>query len=428
MEIKVPEIGESISEAELVEWLVEDGATVDADEPLCELETDKVTLALPAPAAGVLRIVVSVGETVKIGQTVATLESAGASVAASPAQSEGEPPAPPAGIEQLRARSQVDIGELAPAVRRLVAEHGLDPVKIPATGKDGRLTKADVLSYMGESGASAPVAAPATPSPAPPAPEAARPTPPAKPAPAGSVADPAGRQSRKRMSALRHRVAERLLASQQGTATLTTFNQVDMSKVIELRKRHKDNFEKKFGVRLGFMSFFVKATVHALQSMPNVNVFIDGGDIVTNHYYDIGVAVSSDRGLVVPVLRDADKLSLAAIEAGIGDLAARTKQRKLELHELMGGVFTISNGGVFGSLLSTPILNPPQSAVLGMHAIEKRPVVVDDEIVIRPMMYLALSYDHRLIDGREAVTFLRRIIECVQEPEKMLLEVCDGNS
>ena len=423
VEIKVPAVGESITEALLVEWLVEDGAVIEADQPLLELETEKVTLTVNAETAGTLRIQVEADSTVQIGQVVGLIEP-GAGAAATVPQTEGPPMNAPAGVEQAREKlaPPVDLDELSPAVRRLVAENELDPAGIPGTGKDGRITKGDVLQHMDAATAAGDllqVAQTATPpSVAPPAPLRTPAT-----APPAAPVDPSARQTRKKMTPLRHRIAQRLVMAQQSAAMLTTFNEVDMGYLFDLRKQFKEPFEKKHGARLGFMSFFVKAAVDALKTVPQVNAFLDGDELVANHFYDIGVAVSTDRGLVVPVLRDADKMSFADIEAGIGDLAKRAQSRKLSLAEMTGGVFTISNGGVFGSLLSTPILNPPQSAILGMHGIKKRPVVVDDEIVVRPMMYLALTYDHRVIDGREAVTFLRRIVECVEKPERMWLEV-----
>jgi 2-oxoglutarate dehydrogenase E2 component (dihydrolipoamide succinyltransferase) len=295
----------------------------------------------------------------------------------------------------------------------MVREHGLDAGTVQATGRDGRITKGDVLRHLERTDEPSP-----TPAPPPSTEVAAAPTEPPAPVPITTE-----RQTRQPMSPLRQRIAERLVDVQQQAAILTTFNEADMSAVMALRARYKEDFKKRHGVGLGFMSFFVKASIDALKAVPNVNGYIDGDEVVTNHYYDIGIAVSTDRGLVVPVIRDADRLTMAEIELAIADLAARAQQRKLELSELTGAVFTISNGGVFGSMMSTPILNPPGSAILGMHAIAKRAVVVDDEITIRPMMYLAVSYDHRVIDGRESVTFLKRIKECLEDPERLLLEV-----
>jgi len=423
IEVKVPEVGESITEGLLAEWLCENGAAVAMDDPLYVLETDKVTMTLEAEAAGVLEIRVAAGETVQVGQVVATLDTEataaadpGGSEAAresdatagEPAQSPGPALTPPAGMAQVRA-ALVDETSLAPSVRRLLAESGVDPTGIPATGRGGRLTKEDVIRYLqehpetldpGSEAAPVPVTTPAVPA-----------------APAGE------RQTRRPMSRLRQRLAERLVEVQQTAAILTTFNEVDMSRVMELRARFKPSFEERHGVKLGFMSFFVKAVVDALRTVPEVNASIDGDEIVQNHYFDIGVAVDTDRGLMVPVIRDADRLSMAGVELAIAELARKARDRTLTVSDLMGAVFTISNGGVYGNMMSTPIINPPQSAILGMHAIKKRAVVVDDEIVVRPMMYLALSYDHRLVDGREAVTFLRRIADCIENPERMLLEV-----
>ncbi len=448
VEVTVPQVGESITEGILAEWVAKDGAAVAMDDPLFILETDKVTMTINAEIAGRLAISVAAGETVEVGQKVATIDpdAAGRAPAdkpekpkakkepvpvakkaessasggtepgpAPPQQHQAAPePAPavprggppitaPAGMPQARAKL-AHPDDLSPAVRRLVAEHDLDPSRIEGSGRGGRLTKEDVLRHMEHSA-----------TPAPPATTDAR-----APAPAASREE---RQTRRTMSTLRQRVAERLVQVQQTAAILTTFNEADMSRVMALRSQWRAEFRDRHGTDLGFMSFFVKAAVEALRTVPAANAFIDGAEIVENHFYDIGVAVSTERGLVVPVVRDADLLSFARLEAEIGDLAKRARERTLELSDLTGGVFTISNGGVFGSMMSTPILNPPQSAILGMHAIQKRAVVVEDEIVIRPMMYLALSYDHRLIDGREAVTFLKRIKECIEDPERLLLEV-----
>jgi 2-oxoglutarate dehydrogenase E2 component (dihydrolipoamide succinyltransferase) len=423
VEVKIPEVGESITEGFLAEWSQPDGAVVAVEDPLLVLETDKITMTVNAEGAGKLKILVAEGETVEVGQVVATIDT---DVSASdkpsadvdaekdetppeaPVQSAPEPSPPPP--------PPVDVSGLSPAVQRLVLEHGLDPADIEGTGKGGRILKGDVIRHIEaapsqndepptEQPTAAEVeAAPSTPSPQP-------------------VAIPDQRQTRAPMSRLRQRLAERLVEVQQSAAILTTFNEVDMTRVMELRKAYKEDFKQRHDVGLGFMSFFVKATVDALKTIPAVNAYIDGDEIVTNHYFDIGVAVSTDKGLVVPVVRNADRLSMAEIESSIADLALRAQERRLELSDLSGAVFTISNGGVFGSLMSTPILNPPGSAILGMHSIQKRPVAIDDEVVIRPMMYLAMSYDHRIIDGREAVTFLKRIAECVENPERMLLEI-----
>jgi len=423
VEVNIPEIGESITEGILVEWLQANAAMVAIEDPLFVLETDKITMTINADHAGRLTILVETDETVQVGQVVATIDTKAtrdvqSSVADKPSPEPITEPIPspiqdaPPPPDQA---ASAEAGEnLSPAVQRLVTEHGIDPVAVEGTGKGGRILKADVIRFL--DGRATDGAKPES-APTPPA-EAAAPSP--KPQP---VEFPDQRQTRTPMSRLRQRLAERLVEVQQTTAILTTFNEADMSRVMELRKAYKEPFKKRHDVGLGFMSFFVKAVVEALRTVPGVNAFIEGDEIVTNHYYDIGVAVSTDKGLVVPVVRDADRLSMAGIEASITDLAVRAHERRLELSDLTGAVFTISNGGVFGSLLSTPILNPPGSAILGMHTIQKRPVAIDDEIVIRPMMYLAVSYDHRIIDGREAVTFLKRIVECIEDPERMLLEV-----
>ena len=396
-QIVVPALGESVTEATVSKWLKSAGEAVAMDEPLVELETDKITLEVPAAAAGVLAaITVAEGQTVEVGAVLGSIEaSADGAAPANRAVPEPvpEPAAPPATRQSL-----------SPAVRKLVEEHGLDPTTIEGTGKGGRLTKGDVLAHLASSRDSVP----ADPAPAP--------VPAAEPAPAGA------REERVPMTRLRQRIAERIKEAQNTAAMLTTFNEVDMSAVIAMRGRLRDAFEKKHGVRLGFMSFFVKSVIVALKEVPAVNAEIDGTDIVYKNHYDIAVAVGTEQGLVVPVLRDADGLSFAAVEAGIADLGSRARDGKLAMQDLTGGTFTITNGGVYGSLLSTPILNPPQSGILGMHKIEKRPVAVDDEIVVRPMMYLALSYDHRIVDGREAVTFLVRVKECIEDPERILLE------
>jgi 2-oxoglutarate dehydrogenase E2 component (dihydrolipoamide succinyltransferase) len=416
VEVTIPQVGESITEGLLVEWSVADGGQAQIDEPLLVLETDKVTMTVAAEATGKLEILVPPDTEVEIGQVVGKIDTAAAAAdAAAPADAPPkESPAPDA-----PAPAPASLEGLSPAVRRVVAEHGLDPATIEGTGKGGRILKADALRAA-EAGAEDPQTAEGETPPEPPgAPQSTvAPTP-------SKVAEQATgeRQTRTPMSRLRRRLSERLVEVQQTTAMLTTFNEADMSRIMELRSLYKQDFEERHGVGLGFMSFFVKATVDALKAVPEINAFIDGEDIVENHYYDIGVAVSSDRGLVVPVVRDADALGFAEVEAEVKRLALAARDRTLELSDLSGGVFTISNGGVFGSLMSTPILNPPQSAILGMHAIKKRPVAVGDAIEIRPMMYLALSYDHRLVDGREAVTFLKRIVDCVENPDRILLEV-----
>ncbi len=457
IEIKVPSVGESVTEALLAQWFKNDGDTVKKDEPLFVIETDKVTLEVVAEADGVLSIQVAEGETVAIGTVVGTLDSEGAArpEAAQPdetAEEAGEDePSPPVKPEKPEKpppetetpapapRVEPDIPEqqppepetptprqairpadselhLTPAVRRLVAEKNLDPTHIPGTGPGGRITKGDVILYL-ESGPSPSAAA----RPDPEAAQAAAPTPDA-PEP-GKQAPPGESVSRKAMSPIRQRIAARLLEAKHSTAMLTTFNEIDMSNLMAIRKQYKEAFKQKFDVNLGLMSFFIKASVEALRDQPQINAFIDGKDFIEHHYYHIGVAVGSDRGLVVPVIRHADRLSFADLEQAIVDYVKKIQENRLELADLEGGTFTISNGGVYGSLLSTPILNTPQSAILGMHKIEKRPVVIDDEVVIRPMMYVALSYDHRIVDGKQAVTFLKRIKECVENPERMLMEI-----
>ena len=397
-DIIVPPLGESVTEATVARWLKQPGDAVKVDDPLVELETDKVTLEVNAPAAGTLsEILVPKDGNVAVGGVLGRIDGAGKPAArpaptpppvktASPPPKPAAPPPPkpaPATPPDLMARS-------GPAVRRMIAESGVAPASIPASGKDGRLTKGDVMAALD------------------------KPTAPAETGP---------REERVRMTRLRRRIAERLKEAQNTAAMLTTFNEADMSEVMALRERYRETFEQKHGVRLGFMSFFVKACILALKEIPAANAEIDGEDIVYKNHYDIGVAVGTEQGLVVPVLRDADRLDFADIEKQVADLGRRARDGKLKLEELTGGTFTITNGGVYGSLMSTPILNPPQSAILGMHKIQPRPVVVNGEIVARPMMYLALSYDHRLVDGREAVTFLVRVKECIEDPERLLFGV-----
>jgi len=443
--VTIPSVGESITEGTLSRWLKADGSSVRAGEPLFELETDKVNSEVPAPDSGLLKIAVAEGQTVAIGATVATIDPAGvppagAAAAGPPAPqkssagSPGAPASPSPSAGTSRAAPAATAGPavagsalsrpLSPAVRRLVAEQDIDLARVTATGPGGRVTKGDVLASI-----ASPASQPA-PAPAPQAAPASVPQPAPASAPASfapfaaSVPGPAGpRETRQRMSRLRERIAERLVEVQQTAAILTTFNEADLSRVIELRTRYKEPFQKKHGIALGFSSFFIKAAVEALKAFPTVNARIEGNEIVYQSFYDIGMAVSTERGLMVPVVRDADRISFAAIEKAVAEFAARARQGTIAVDDLQGGTFTITNGGVFGSLLSTPILNPPQSAILGMHAIKKRPVVVDDQIVIRPMMYLALSYDHRLIDGREAVGFLVQVKDCIENPERLMLEI-----
>jgi 2-oxoglutarate dehydrogenase E2 component (dihydrolipoamide succinyltransferase) len=411
--IVVPALGESVTEATVAKWLKSQGEPVNADEPLLELETDKVTLEVFAPAAGVLsEIKVDAGQTVEVGAVLGVIgDGAGAQPAARPAAND----AMKAQAKEAAKPTAAD-EPLAPAVRKLVEENKLNPAEIKASGKDGRLTKGDVLAFLDARGKTT-VGPAATPAPA----EKPVAPPPTTPPIAARPAGP--REERVRMTRLRKRIAERLKQAQNTAAMLTTFNEVDMANVMALRNLHKDAFEKKHGVKLGFMSFFVKACIVALKEIPAVNGEIDGDDIVYKNHYDIGVAVGTEQGLVVPVMRDADQLSFAAIEAKITELGRKARDGKLTIEELTGGTFTISNGGVYGSLMSTPILNPPQSGILGMHKIQPRPMAVGDKVEIRPMMYLALSYDHRIIDGREAVTFLVRVKECIEDPQRILLDM-----
>ncbi len=400
-EVLVPVLGESITEATLGEWLKQPGDKVAADEPIASLETDKVSVEVPSPVAGVMgQHAVSVGDTVQVGAMIATIDS-GDGAAAAPAPAPAAAPASAAPIAEPEATGDTPAA-LSPSVRRAVLEHGVDPATIKGTGKDGRLTKEDV--------AAAASSKPATTS-APAAPAAAAP------------ATGGRKEERVKMTRLRQTIAKRLKEAQNTAAMLTTFNDVDMTAVIEARAKYKDLFEKKHGVRLGFMGFFVKAATMALKDIPSVNASIEGDEIVYHDYADISVAVSSPGGLVVPVIRDAQDLSVAGIEKTIGDFGKRAKEGALKMDEMKGGTFTISNGGVFGSLMSTPIINPPQSAVLGLHRIEDRPVVVNGQVVVRPMMYLALSYDHRLIDGREAVTFLVALKNAIEDPTRILIDL-----
>lgn len=413
-DVKVPVLGESITEATIGEWLKQPGDPVKADEPIASLETDKVAVEVPSPVAGVMGAhAAKPGDTVEVGAVIAVIEEGGAAASAPAAAAKPAPAAAPAQIvapapaPAPAADDESGPLTLSPAVRRLVLEHGLDPSSIKGSGKDGRLTKDDVMAAV-KSGAAQPAAAPAT-----------------TPAPATAALPATGgrREERVRMTRLRQTIARRLKEAQDTAAMLTTFNDVDMTAVMEARAKYKDLFEKKHGVRLGFMGFFVKAACQALKDVPSVNASIDGDEIVYRDYVDVSVAVSAPNGLVVPVIRDAQDLSVAGIERTIGDFGKRAKDGTLKMDEMKGGTFTISNGGVFGSLMSTPIINPPQSAVLGLHRIEERPVVRDGQIVARPMMYLALSYDHRLIDGREAVTFLVALKNAIEDPTRLLIDL-----
>ena len=422
-EIKVPTLGESVTEATVAKWMKQAGDGVAVDEPLVELETDKVTLEVNAQTAGTLaEIMVAEGATVEVGAILGMIAEGAVAAPAAPAPAAPAPAAPvptaaaaapapapavpPAPAPAPAAVPSAQVQVLSPAVRRLVEEHNLNPAKIAASGKDGRLVKADVLAAIaaGTAKAGAPQAATPTATDLPPRPD-----------------DP--REERVRMSRLRQVIAKRLKDAQNTAAMLTTFNEVDMTAVMALRNEYKTAFEKKHGVRLGFMSFFAKASIMALQELPAVNAEIYGDEVIYKNYYDIGVAVGTPQGLVVPIVRDADKLSFAGIEKTISELGLRARDGKLTMADMTGGTFTISNGGVYGSLMSTPILNPPQSAILGMHKTQMRPMAIGDKVEIRPMMYLALSYDHRIIDGREAVTFLVRVKEAIEDPRRLLLDM-----
>ncbi|WP_428387203.1 2-oxoglutarate dehydrogenase complex dihydrolipoyllysine-residue succinyltransferase [Mucisphaera sp.] len=428
VELIVPEVGESITEVEIGQWLKQEGDVVSKDDTLCEIETDKVTLELPAPADGVVgKLLKKQGETASVGDVIGYLEEGGVSgngaakAETKPAETKKEKPAE-AKQEAKAASSSKPAAEreaaqkvgdklVMPAAAVLLEKHGLSAADVEATGPGGRLLKEDVLAHV--AGGSKPAASEAP---------GAKSEKVAAPVPVATSGDAAELEEVVPMTPLRRRVAEHLKNAQNTAALLTTFNEIDMSAVMDLRAKYKDGFEKKHGVKLGFMSFFVKASIDALKQIPAVNAEIRGTDIVYKNHYDIGIAVSAPKGLVVPVLRHAERMSFAEVESGIGDFVTRIKSNQLRLEEMQGGTFTITNGGIFGSLLSTPIVNAPQSAVLGMHAIQQRPVAVDGEVVIRPMMYTALTYDHRLIDGREAVTFLVRLKQALEDPSRMLLE------
>ncbi|WP_427969054.1 2-oxoglutarate dehydrogenase complex dihydrolipoyllysine-residue succinyltransferase [Altererythrobacter sp.] len=402
-EVKVPTLGESVTEATVGEWLKQPGEAVAVDEPIASLETDKVAVDVPSPVAGVLaEHKVAVGDTVEVGAVIATVEAGASAGAAKPAAAKEEAPAPAASEEAASGDASVT---MSPAVRRAVLEHGVDPTTIKGTGKDGRLTKEDVVAAAKAKEAS-------------PAPAAA-----AAPAPAAAPAAAGRNVERVKMTRMRQTIAKRLKGAQEEAALLTTFNDVDMSAVIEARTKYKDMFAKKHDIKLGFMGFFAKAACLALKDVPAVNAYIEGDEIVYHDYVDISVAVSAPNGLVVPVIRDCDKKGFAQIEKDIADFGTRAREGTLTMDDMKGGTFTISNGGVFGSLMSTPIINPPQSAVLGLHRIEDRPIALNGEVVIRPMMYIALSYDHRLIDGREAVTALKIMKEAIEDPTRMLIDL-----
>ncbi len=405
IEVKIPPLGESISSGVLAKWHVKNGDAVKKDQPLFELETDKITSEGVAESAGVITFKVEPGTEVKIGEVVATIDpAAGGTTSVSSA-----PSAAPLKSEISNSKPAAE-APASPAVRRLAADTGIDPATVVGTGKAGRVTKGDMLAAAAtpKEVAAAIAAAPAS----------------AVPATAPVVSKPAaGKRTRTKMSKLRQTIAKRLVSAQHEAAMLTTFNEVDMSAVMELRKKYQDDFVKKNGVKLGFMSFFTKAVVHALKEVPAINAQLDGDEVVQNHYYDISMAVSTEKGLVVPVVRDCDQLDMAGIEKAIGEVAKKARDGKLGLPDFEGGCFTITNGGIFGSMLSTPIINAPQSAILGLHAINERPMAVNGQVVIRPMMYLALSYDHRLVDGKEAVTFLVKVKQAIEDPTRLLLSV-----
>ena len=414
-EIRVPTLGESVTEATIGRWFKKAGDEVKVDEPLVELETDKVTIEVPAPTAGVLSdIAAKDGETVAVGALLGEIKpGTGASPApakAAPSPAPKPPPAPAAPAPQASAPAKLAPAEapLAPSVRKIATETGIDPAAVPGSGKDGRVTKGDMLAEI-ERAAAQPT----------PVPQLAASVQGRAPSPP----DDAAREERVRMTRLRQTIARRLKDAQNTAAMLTTFNEVDMTHVMALRNQYKDLFEKKYATKLGFMGFFVRACVQALKEIPAVNAEIDGTDIVYKNYYHIGVAVGTDKGLVVPVVRDCDRKSLAEIEKEIADFGRRARDGTLKLEEMQGGTFTISNGGVYGSLMSTPILNAPQSGILGMHKIQERPMVVAGKVEPRPMMYLALSYDHRVVDGREAVTFLVRVKEVLEDPARLVLDL-----
>ncbi len=414
-DIRVPALGESVTEATIAKWFKKEGDAIKIDEPLVELETDKVTVEVPAPAAGMLeKISAQVGSTIAVGALLGSIAEGAAGTAPAKAAPVAAPPSksdvakaeaalPPAGPAPIKPRDET----LSPAVRKAVVENNLNPAEIPGTGKDGRLTKGDVLNKIEEK----PVASAGSPQPVPAVMKA--------PVPAA----PEGGEERVRMSRLRATIARRLKDAQNTAAMLTTFNEVDMSAVMALRTQYKDVFEKKHGVKLGFMSFFVKACIQGLKDVPTVNAEIDGEDIVYKNYYHIGVAVGTEKGLVVPVLRDADRLSFAGVEKTIAAYGKKARDGQLQIADMQGGTFTISNGGIYGSLMSTPILNAPQSGILGMHKIQERPIAVNGQMVIRPMMYLAMSYDHRIVDGKEAVTFLVRVKEGLEDPQRAILDL-----
>ncbi|HTB64564.1 MAG TPA: 2-oxoglutarate dehydrogenase complex dihydrolipoyllysine-residue succinyltransferase [Opitutales bacterium] len=404
IEVKIPALGESISSGILAKWHVKDGDTVKRGQPIFELETDKITSEGEAESPGRITLKAAIGAEVAIGQVVALIDETVTASAAAPAPAAAPSAAPAAQPETASAK----LDTLSPAARRVAAETKVDPTTVAGSGKGGRVTKGDLLA--------ASTAAPVSVAPS----SASLPPPAALPSVKPAAPTAVGRTTRIKMSPLRKRIAERLVAAQHNAAILTTFNEVDMSEIMALRKKYQEDFTARHGVKLGFMSFFVKAAVQALKAIPALNAQIEGDELVQNHYFDIGVAVGTDRGLMVPVVRDCDQLSFAGVEKGIGELSKKARDGKIKIEDLQGGVFTISNGGIYGSMLSTPILNPPQSGILGLHNITQRAVVVDGQIVARPMMYLALSYDHRVVDGKEAVTFLVHLKQAIEDPARLL--------
>ena len=409
IEVKIPAVGESITSGVLSVWHKQNGEFVKDGEPLFALETDKISTDVPAPGSGTVSIRVEAGQEVKIGQVVGSIDEKAAATKPA-AEVRAAPPSgavrpQPVSLETSPAKNET----LSPAVRRLAEEEKVPVHDISGTGKHGQVTKADIVEYL-EARASqpGPVATPEVPA--------------RSPTSQKSVVEPGSRSTRRKLTPLRKKIAAQLVMAQQNAAMLTTFNECDMSAVMALRAKYQENFQNRHGAKIGFMSFFIKAVVDALQAVPAINARIDGDDLVQNHYYDVGVAVGTERGLVVPVIRDADKKGFAELEKDVALYAAKARDGKLQLDDLTGGVFTITNGGIYGSLLSTPILNPPQSGILGMHKIQNRPVAVGEKVEIRPMMYLALSYDHRVVDGREAVTFLVRVKECIEDPARLLLQ------
>jgi 2-oxoglutarate dehydrogenase E2 component (dihydrolipoamide succinyltransferase) len=418
IEVKIPAVGESITSGVLSAWHKKSGDFIKDGEALFTLETDKISTEIPANGAGRLQIQVQEGEEVKIGQVVGLLyetatapnSGAGSTLAAQPATTSKAEPAAKATTAAAEPRNET----LSPAVRRLSEEEKITVSEVAGTGKHGQVTKSDLVNFL--------ETRPAEPAPAA-EPLASKPSETAPPSVSKPIVPADGsRMTRKKMSPLRKKIAARLVAAQQNAAMLTTFNEVDMSAIIQLRVQYQENFQKRHGVKLGFMSFFIKAVVDALQTVPEMNARIDGDDLIENHFYDIGVAVGTEKGLVVPVVRDAEKRSLADLEKDVSGYAKKAREGKLQLDDLTGGVFTITNGGIYGSLLSTPILNPPQSGILGMHKIQNRPIAIKDKVEVRPMMYLAVSYDHRVVDGKEAVTFLVRVKECIEDPTRLLLQ------